>query len=143
LLLGDAVNSATVSKKHSSASPLDPAPWVEVSEKIECLVIVWIIESANNHETVANVVIDIRVVGPSTVIGQYRRRNDLDDFESSTRGIFAGTKKGYEFFRHFVVGVCRVKLAVCNNQTWPDEGGNDVHVSTSAELVVVTGQASR
>ncbi len=67
LLLSNAVHTTAVGEGGSSVSLLHAATWIEPREKIERDIIIRIVEGPDDDESVADVVIDVREVGPLAI----------------------------------------------------------------------------
>jgi len=67
LLLSDAMHTTAEREDGSPVRTLNTAPRVEPSKKIERDVIIRIVEDTHDNETVANVVVDVREVGPVSI----------------------------------------------------------------------------
>lgn len=81
-----------VRENGTPVGPLDATIRVETSQKIECHVIVHIVEDSHDHESVADVVVDVREISPVPVDFYGGRRGYLHHLERPSAGVGAGAK---------------------------------------------------
>ena len=135
--MGYAVNSATARKNWPGIDEHYFAVGVALLENCLGNLIVLIVESAENHTAVDQVVIDIRIVDPTVTVFESLRCWHFTELE--TTDLF---ERAFHFVTHREVGVRFVLLIVKENLAAGGETGDYVDVTTSSECVVIAGEPS-
>lgn len=143
LPLGDAVDTATRCEDrtgvHEGHRPLGEEP----PEDRGRLLVTRVVEGAQHHTIVAEVVVDVGVVDQLTVLLDDGRGGHLDDLQLPPPGVGGAAQQLADLLADRVVGVVRVGLGVDQHGAGAGEGGDDVDMAAGAELPVVGGQAAR
>ncbi len=138
------MDTAAVGEDLAGVDQFDRAAGVGLGEDRGGLLVARVVEGAQHHGAVGDVVVDVGVVDRLAVlVEQDGGGGEFDDLQRAAPGVGGGPQDRHQFLAHRVVGVRRVRLDVGDDDARADEGGDDVDVAAGAELVVVAGEPAR
>src|SRR4051794_13713906 len=123
LLLGDAVDATATGEDRTGVHQCDRPLGEQPAEDPGRDLVARVVEAAEHHAAVAEIVVDVGVVGPVAVGLQDGRGRDLDDLDTASARVRLRSEQADDLLAELVVGVRGVGLGVRDDHIGPGEGG--------------------